>query len=80
VTNATGNDLSQIALEKCGDYRVLRRLVPRDVNTPVPVDEQIKIGVLLDVETTGLDVKTDEVIELRMVKFACCPDGRMSSR
>jgi hypothetical protein len=33
------------ALEKCGDYRVLRRLVvPRDVMTPVPVDEQIKIS------------------------------------
>jgi DNA polymerase III subunit epsilon len=80
VTNATGNDLSQIAraLEKCGDYRVLRRLVPRDVMTPVPVDEQIKIGVLLDVETTGLDAKTVEVIELGMVKFAYHPDGRVA--
>jgi DNA polymerase III epsilon subunit-like protein len=80
VTSATGNDLSQIAraLEKCGDYRVLRRLVPRDVMTPVPVDEQIKIGVLLDVETTGLDAKTDEVIELGMFKFAYCPDGRVA--
>ena len=63
MTNATGDDLSQMAraLEKSGDYRVLRRLVPRDVMTPVPVDEQIKIGVLLDVETTGLDAKTDAV-------------------
>jgi DNA polymerase-3 subunit epsilon len=46
--------------------------------TPVPVDEQIKIGVLLDVETTGLDAKTDEVIELGMVKFAYYPDGRVA--
>jgi hypothetical protein len=41
------------AQEKSGDYRVLRRLVPRDVFTPVPVDQQIKVGVLFDVETTG---------------------------
>ena len=80
MTNGTSDDLSQMAhtLEKSGDYRVLRRLVPRDVMTPVPVDEQIKIGVLLDVETTGLDAKTDEVIELGMVKFAYCPDGRVA--
>jgi DNA polymerase-3 subunit epsilon len=28
--------------------------------------------------TTGLDAKTDEVIELGMVKFAYCPDGRVA--
>jgi DNA polymerase III subunit epsilon len=74
------NDLSQMAqaLEKSGDYRVLRRLVPRDIITSVPADQQIKVGVLFDVETTGLDAKTDEVIELGMVKFAYCPDGRVA--
>ncbi len=66
------------ALEKSGDYRVLRRLVPRDVITPVPADQPIKVGVLLDVETTGLDARTDEVIELGMVKFAYFPDGRVA--
>ena len=64
--NATDN-LSQMAqvLEKSGDYRVrvLRRLVPRNVISPVPADQQIKVGVLFDVETTGLDAKTDEPIE-----------------
>ena len=74
------NDLSQMAqaLEKSGDYRILRRLVPRDIITSVPADQQIKVGVLFDVETTGLDAKTDEVIELGMVKFAYCPDGRVA--
>ena len=74
------NDLSQMAqaLKKFGEYRVLRRLVPRNIITPVPADQQIKVGVLFDVETIGLDAKTDEVIELGMVKFAYCPDGRVA--
>jgi hypothetical protein len=44
------DDLSQMAhaLEKSGNYRVLRRLVPRDVFTPVPGNEQIKVGIVLD--------------------------------
>lgn len=58
MTNGTSDDLSQMAhtLEKSGDYRVLRRLVPRDVITPVPADQQIKVGSLFDVETTGLRI------------------------
>ena len=66
------------ALAKSGDYRVLRRLVPRDVFSPVPGNEQIKVGIVLDVETTGLDAKTDEIVELGMLKFAYCPDGRVA--
>jgi DNA polymerase III epsilon subunit-like protein len=38
----------------------------------------VKIGVLLDVETTGLDAKTDKLIELGMVKLAYHPDGRVA--
>ena len=80
MTSEAADNLSQMAhtLEKSGDYRVLRRLVPRDVFTPVPVDQQIKVGVIFDVETTGLDPQADEVIELGMVKFAYRPDGRVA--
>src|SRR4029077_12748496 len=33
--------------------------------------------MLLDTETTGLDQRKDEVIELGMVKFEYLPDGRV---
>src|SRR5712672_2280988 len=65
------------SLEDSGDYRVLRRLVPKHVFTPIPTNQPVKIGIVLDVETTGLDAKTDEVTELAMVKFSYLPNGRI---
>jgi DNA polymerase III subunit epsilon len=47
------------ALGKSADYRVLRRLVPRPPFVP-GAGQTAKTGVLLDVETTGLDQRTDE--------------------
>ena len=54
------------ALAKSADYRVLRRLVPREIFTS-SIGQNTKIGILLDVETTGLDQQKDEIIELGMV-------------
>jgi DNA polymerase-3 subunit epsilon len=75
------NDLSLAAmadaLAKTGDYRVLRRLVPRTTFVP-SIGEVTKTGVLIDVETTGLDQQQDEIIELGMVKFDYLPDGRIA--
>lgn len=57
------------ALEASGNYKILRRLVPRPMSTG-PVNPTDKVGVVLDVETTGLDWSKDEVIELGMVRFS----------
>jgi DNA polymerase-3 subunit epsilon len=65
------------ALGKSADYRILRRLVPRKISVP-SIDQITKTGVLLDVETTGLDQQKDEVIELGMVKFDYLADGRIA--
>src|SRR5215475_12699871 len=65
------------ALAGSGDYRVLRRLVPGTNFTPS--EGPTKTAILLDVETTGLDQRKDEVVELRMIKFDYLPDGRIAS-
>jgi DNA polymerase III subunit epsilon len=71
-------DLEAMAdlLEESGDYRVLRRLRPRDRFEDEDGAEKL-VGIVLDVETTGLDAEHDEIIELAMVKFEFAQDGRL---
>ncbi|CAN5499102.1 3'-5' exonuclease [soil metagenome] len=64
------------ALESSGQYRVLRKLVARLV-LPVPEGEKTRIGLFVDVETTGLDTRRDEIIELAMTPFRYGLDGRI---
>ena len=65
-----------VRLEASGGYRVLRRVTPRSY-VHVPDGTPTRRGLFLDVETTGLDRTTDEIIELAMVPFDFSDDGRI---
>jgi DNA polymerase III subunit epsilon len=64
-------------LEATGDYRVLRRLMPRPIVVSPTSHQDEKIAVILDTETTGLDHTRDEVIELGMIAFTYDEEGRI---
>lgn len=64
------------ALERSGGYRVLRRLAPLAHREP-PAGVQIRQGLFVDTETTGLDAASDEIIELAMVPFTYGVDGEI---
>ena len=74
----TETDLDAMAsiLEASGRFRVQRRIERRE---QVHADDGTakKIGVIVDVETTGLDLIKDEIIELGMVLFEFSSDGRI---
>lgn len=61
-------------LEASGQYRVLRRITPRPP-LDVPPDVPTRRGLLLDLETTGLDPVQDEIIEMAMLPFTYGLDG-----
>lgn len=61
-------------LEASGQYRILRRLVPRPI---LPQRQSLlpDVAVLVDVETRGLQHSRDEVIEIGAVAFTYDCDG-----
>ena len=70
-------DLEQLAvhLERSGDYRILRR-VP--VLTRYADDDPVaikRIGLIVDIETTGLDPAKDKIVELACLPFHFSSDG-----
>jgi len=65
-------------LEASGQYRVLRR-VGTHSPVDVPAGTRTRIGVLLDLETTGLDPQKDEIIEMAMLPFTYGLDGTVYS-
>lgn len=62
-------------LEATGNFRVLRRA---PAFPPMPQDMTgLKRGVVIDVETTGLDQKNDVIIQLAILPFAFDGQGRV---
>jgi len=63
------NDLSRMAqtLQSHPDYKVLRRLVPCLDYGPPPPGAQTRRVLILDTETTGLDPRSEQIIELAML-------------
>lgn len=59
------------------DYRVLDRFVsPAFYNIQDPANmRRLKVGVYVDTETTGIDTRKDNIIELAMCRFIFDDDG-----
>jgi len=72
-------DLNRAAefLRQSPDYRILRRLQPvTRFHAPEP-NSSSRIGVAVDVETTGLDHETDKIIEIALQRFRFDDAGRI---
>lgn len=63
-------------LDATGRYRVLRRLVSREIVTEARA-EFPRQAVILDTETTGLNYRCDEIIEIGVVAFTFDDAGKI---
>ncbi|KKW93809.1 3'-5' exonuclease [Sphingobium chungbukense] len=64
-------------LSRHPDYRVQRRLAPVTYFHEADPQASSRIGVAIDVETTGLDRETDRIIELAIQRFRFDKAGRI---
>ena len=76
---ADTDDLERLAerLEQTGAYRILRR-VPSVASHAEPLTGTVlRRGLIVDVETTGLDPARDKIIELAMLPFDFSSEGAL---
>ncbi|MCS3744261.1 3'-5' exonuclease [Rhizobium sp. BK661] len=64
------------SLEATGNYKILRRLLPRSIVTERR-PEFTRVGVIVDTETTGLNHRNDEIIEFGAIAFTFDDNGRI---
>src|SRR5688572_8764472 len=71
LSEFTGMDISEAErlIEASPDHRLLRRVPPPSRWALIPAASETRRAVFVDVETTGLDQDSDEVIELALVPF-----------
>lgn len=73
-------DDHHLALERLAadpDFRVLRKLRPVSGIHPRELGVETRVGVALDVETTGLDHDNNKIIELAIQRFRFDAEGRI---
>lgn len=63
-------------LEATGRYQILRKLVPRKIAAAARPGYPLK-GIILDTETTGLDARQDEIIEIGLIGFTFNEEGEV---
>lgn len=74
--NANDSEALVRILEASGDYQVLRRLKVPESYSPAEGVSLLR-GLVVDVETTGLDVTREKIIELGAVPFDFDSSGRV---
>lgn len=77
--NTPGGELELLAqrLEQTGDFRVLRRLQPRDRYHEAGGGEE-HVGLIVDTESTGPEALQDKLIEIAIIRFRFTADGRIT--
>jgi DNA polymerase III subunit epsilon len=81
MSMADPDDLEALAarLEQTGDYRILRRVPSVARYSEPPAGTELRRGLIVDVETTGLDPVRDTIIELAILPFDFSSKGELYS-
>ncbi len=63
-------------LQATGRYQILKKLEARPI-AAIPRPGYLLRGIILDTETTGLDARKDEIIEIGLISFTFNEDGEI---